>query len=163
MKTSHFSHLRDKYSAGKYAERLWLMSGVKSLNNRTDCAYIGKISPKLNITWNITPSTKPHISTLFFSLTPTHSSTKLNVNLIPSGRKLSPNDRMCHGNELVHSSIPGFGHVVLPAVCTELQRPPFITTNQSITVAHCIVGRPEFWNSIEDGPFLALPASQWVN
>lgn len=118
---------------------------------------------KQNITRNITPSKKPHISTLFLSHTPTHSSTKLNVNLIPSGRKLSPNDRMCHGNELEHSSIPSSGHVVLPAVCAELQRPPFITTNQSITVAQCIVGRPEFWNGMEGGLFLALPGSQWAN
>lgn len=136
------------------------MSGVKRLNNGKNCAYTGNISLKKNMKHHTKHKTT-YLHTL--SLTPTHSSMKLNVNLIPSGRKLSPNDRMCHGNELEHSSIPGFGHVVLPVVCTELQRPPFITTNQSITVAQCIVGRPEFWNSMEGGPFLALPGSQWAN
>lgn len=49
------------------------MSGVKRVNNGKNCVYTGTISLKQNITWNITPNTKPHISTLFFSLTPTHS------------------------------------------------------------------------------------------
>lgn len=115
--------------------------------------------------WNCTGTSYPQTKTLHetslnknrkslhsLSFSHTHArtliyliySSELNVNLIPSGRRLLPNDHTCHGNGPECPSAAGPRQYVPPVLIlhgTVLQSPHFITANQSVPADWCTVGR----------------------